>query len=493
MNVWSAEKFARGEIDTWPFEHEYILAFRGTSREIFFPREHSSSMKNLPGGKDKKLASVLNTRYLIPANNNGNTGENSLQAWKSWYINNIKQEEGLTDEEAERVWEEFLEAGKENRDPMYDEKMDTREAGNFFAPRNVVEQQGYYRPEAEESILLKVYLPTELVTVINRLKNRDNIRCDSLELMRRNYSKEQFREECRIATQVRNNEQLQYATADLNLKYVKGIEDKACSSSFVSLSEYIQWLKKECVWEMDQFSLSVKAHDDIEEEMEFLQELEYSIEKLKYYLEEMDKQAHNVKDITEKIKEKYDNDWKKFREPRVAELSNTVQFLAAVEKCLTGKDMKGSGYPESRKALYQMLEKQTSYFTSRDNSKWNQEIKQDLETRFSEKNVSNVRELFGNLDSYLNIVQNIEEEIEEIRKEEKQHLNREDWDEEHYEKERRLEQKIERRLAKEIIKLPNIKGLEEEIDQKRRKASREKEEVSNGDNPPRNNYLGIKV
>lgn len=493
MDVWSAEKFARGEIDTWPFEHEYILAFRGTSREIFFPREHSSSVKDYPGGKDKKLASVLNTRYLIPMNNNGNTGQSSLEAWKEWYMDKIKREEGLTDEEAERVWKEFLEAGKENRDPMFDEKMDTREPGNFFAPRNVVEEKGYYRPEAEESILLKVYLPTELVTVINRLKNRDNIRCDSLELMERHYTKEEFREQCRIATQVRNNEQLQYATADLDLKYIKGIEDKACSESFVSMMDYVRWLKKECVWEMDQFSISVKAHDDVEEEMQFLKELEYGVEKIKYYLKQMDEQAHSVKDITEKIREEYDDDWRRFREPRKAELSNTAQFLRTTERCLTGQDLKGPGYPEARKELYELLEKQTQYFSSRNDSAWNQGIKQGLETRFKEKNVSNVRELFRSLDNYLDTAQNIEEEIEEIRKEEKQKINREDWNEEQYEKERRLEQKIERRLAKEIIKLPNIKALKQEIDKKRKKAEKEREQVSNGDNPPQNNYLGINV
>lgn len=493
MSVWSAKKFARGEIDTWPFEHDYILAFRGTSREIFFPREHSSSMKDYPGGKDKKLASVLNTRYLIPMNNNGNTGQSSLEAWKEWYINKIKQEEGLTDEEAERVWKEFLEAGKENRDPKYDEKMDTREPGNFFAPRNVVEEQRYYRPQASESILLKVHIPTQLVTVINRLKNQDNIRCDSLELMKRNYTKEEFREQCRIATQVRNNEQLQYATADLNLKYIKGIEDQACAEGFVSLMDYIRWLKKECVWEMDQFSISVKAHDDVKEEMQFLKELEYGLEKVKYYLKKMDKQAHNVKDLTEKIKQKYDDDWRRFREPRKAELTDTVQFLTTAEKSITGKDMKGPGYSEVRKQLYELLEKQTKYFSSRNNSEWSKGYKEDLETRFSEKNTSNVRELFRNLDSYLNTTQNIEKEIEEIRKEEKHKINREDWNEEQYEKERRFEQKIERRLAKEIIKLPNIKALSSEIDEKKQKAQREHEQVSKGENPPRNNYLGIEV
>lgn len=493
MSVWSAEKFARGEIDTWPFEHEYILAYRGTSREIFFPREHSSSMKNYPGGKDKKLASVLNTRYLIPMNNNGNTGQNSFEAWKEWYIQEIKEDEGLNDEEAQRVWKEFLEAGKENRDPMYDEKMDTREAGNFFAPRNVVEEQGYYRSQASESILLKVHIPTELVTVINRLKNRDNIRCDSLELMKRNYTKEEFREQCRIATEVRNNEQLQYATADLDLKYIKGIEDKACDQGFVSMMDYVRWLKKECVWEMDQFSISVKAHDDVEEEMQFLKELEYGLEKIKYYLKQMDRQAHKVKDLTEKIKQKYDDDWRRFREPRKAELRNTVQFLRTTEECLTGKDLKGPGYPQARKQLYELLEKQTEYFSSRNSSEWSKGYKQDLETRFSEKNISNVRELFRNLDNYLDTVENIEEEIEEIRKEEKQKINREDWNEQQYEKERRLERKIERRLAKEIFKLPNIKALNTEIDEKRRRSEKEREQVSKGENPPRNNYLGIKV
>jgi hypothetical protein len=493
MSVWSAKKFAGGEIDTWPFEHDYVLAFRGTSREIFFPREHSSSLKNLPGGKNKKLASVLNTRYLIPMNNNGNTGQSSLEAWKEWYIQEIKEQESLNDEEAERVWNEFLEAGKENRDPKYEEKMDTREAGNFFAPRNVVEQQGYYRSEASESILLKVHIPTELVTVINRLKNRDNIRCDSLDLMKRNYKKEEFREQCRIATQVRNNEQLQYATADLNLKYIKGIEDQACADGFVTVMDYVRWLKKECIWEMDQFSISVKAHDDVEEEMQFLKELEYGLEKLKYYLKQMDKQAHNLKELTENIKQKYDDEWRRFREPRKAELSNTVQFLTTTEKCLTGEELKGPGYPKARKHLYEILEKQTEYFSSRDNSERNKGYKQDLETRFKEKNVSSIRELFRNLDSYLDTVQNIEEEIEEIRKEEKQKINREDWNEEQYEKERRLEQKIERRLAKEIIKLPNIKSLSKEIDEKRRKAQKEREQVSEGENPPRNNYLGIEV
>ncbi|AOV94725.1 hypothetical protein AQV86_02255 [Nanohaloarchaea archaeon SG9] len=493
MSVWSAEKFAEGEIDTWPFEHDYILAYRGTSREIFFPREHSSSMKNYPGGQDKKLASVLNTRYLIPTNNNGNTGQNSFEAWKEWYMNKIKQEEGLTDEEAHRVWKEFLEAGKENRDPMYDEKMDTREPGNFFAPRNVVEEKGYYRPQASESILLKVHIPTDLVTVVNRLKNRDNIRCDSLELMERNYTKEEFREQCRIATQLRNNEQLQYATADLDLKYVRGVEDKDCSEGLVSIMEYVRWLKKECVWEMDRFSISVKAHDDIEEEMQFLKEMEYRIEKLKYYLKQMDRQAHNVKDLTEKIREEYDDNWRRYRAPRKSELKETVQFLRTAEKSLTGQDMKGPGYPEVRKQLYELLEQQTKYFSSRDNSKWSKGYKQDLETRFNEKNISNIRELFRNLDTYLDTAQIIEEEIEEIRKEEKQKIKREEWEEDQYEKERRLEQKIERRLAKEATKLPNIKALKQEIDEKRRKAEKEQKQVSKGENPPKNNYLGLKV
>lgn len=493
MPPWSARKFANGEIDTWPFEHEYIEAYRGTSREIFFPKEHSSSMKNLPGGRDKKLASVLNTRYLIPMNNNGNTGETSFQSWKKWYISKLKDEEGLNQESAERVWKEFLKSGKENRDPKYDEKLDTREPGNFFAPRNVVEQKGYYRPESTESILLKVYIPTQLVTVINRLKNQDNIRCDNLELMKRHYTKEEFREQCRIATQVQNNEQLQYATADLNLKHVKAIEDKECSSKPVSVSEYVKWLKKKCVWEMDQFSISVKAHNSIEEELNFLKEFEYSLEKVKYYLKQIDAEAHNVKETTDKIKSKYGDKWTKYRESRTSELSSTTSFLETLDNCLTGNELKGPGYPQTRKQLYQQLEKQTEYFSSRNNSEWSKGVKNDLETHFAEQNVANTQELFRNIDSYLKTVQRIEEEIENIRTEEKKRGNQDNWSEEEYKKERRIEHKIESRLAKEIEQLPNLKNLEEEIKKKRKKAEKEYQKLNNGENPSRTNYLGIKV
>lgn len=493
MNVWSAEKFARGEINTWPFEHEHILGFRGTSREIFFPKEHSSSMKNLPGGRDKKLASVLRTRYLIPANNNGNTGRSSFQSWKKWYVTKLKDEEGLSDKEAERVWKEFLEAGKQSRDPSYDEKLDTRKAGNFFAPRNVVEEKGYYRPDAEERILLRAYLPAEKVTLVNRLKNRENIRCDSLEMIRREYTKEEFREQCRIATQGKRNERVQYVTADLSLENVKGVEDRSCSESFVSLSDYVMWLKKECVWEMDKFALPVKAHDDVEEEMQFLKDLEYELEKIKYYLKEIDRNAHRVREITEQIQEKYDNDWRRFREPRKSELNATEAFLTSLEKCVTGRDVKGPGYPEVRKHLYELLEKQADYFSSRDSSPWSRGQKSDLESRFKETSLSGVEELFRNIDSHLELAQGIETEIEEIRSEEKQKLNQNSWNEEQYEKERRIEHKIDARLAKEILKLPNLSSLEHEADQKRRKAAEEKQKVSNGGNPPGNNFLGLEI
>jgi len=489
MDAWSARKFAQGAINTWPFEHEYILAYRGTSREIFFPKEHSTSQKRYSGGRDIKLASVLKTRYLIPENSNGNSREDPFESWKKWYIQEAK-EEGLDKDEAENAWREFLKADREKRNTRYDEQLDARQAGNFFAPRIVVEENSYYRPDKTEDILLKVMLPTNKVTVINRLPSSDNIRSESLSDIRDLYTKQQFREECRAATQQRNNktnERIQYATGEIGLENLEGVEDRECAEQFVSLGNYIRWLRKECVWEMEKFSFTAQAESSIKSQIEFLDELEHLLRKADYYLEILDEERRRFIEIINEHGQRPPE----YKARRREELKAAKNFFSTAIRCMEedAEGIKGPGYTQVRKNIYRLLEKQTNYFSSRDRSAWNRNTDQSLEARFNLDNVSGSEDLFKRIPEFRSTIESLEEEIEEIRQEEESRAKHKEWDRKELEDERDFELKVDRRLADGIFEMPNLVGISDHIEENYRDLDKELSELKKGV-PERSVYLG---
>lgn len=479
--AWHPSLFREGKIDTLPFEHEYVIAYRGTAREIFFDFDTSSGMRGESGG-GFSYRSVLKQGYLNPENTYWSESEYQSKPYSKWRKEWMEKvvAEGISEGEAENIWEKYMDLMSQISDPenavkefesylssrglagersklIPEERMNIKKPGVFFGDWEVAK---YYSRSERNGVILETRMPKSNLSVIVRPPDRDNPSSVNRDMefrnereLERKIGKDEFRRLCGRSVREPSNEIVQYVwRSELSLEHVSGVYDPAVSENEVilALSDYVRDLKRQEVLKMKDISFMAEEEAEIDEEINVLRNSENRLRLLLHYLKGIEEGYRQVAETISAVKSEEGDAWlKAMRSDRNSfrtEISRIRRGLLQIEKNLAGDvDPDAEGYSSVLAELVRFLEEETGA---------------DIRNRECAK----IDEL-GDIDlgDLIEDTRRNVEKIEDLLKRERKESHELSFDSEDVSREQAFLNRIDRFVVQSVSELPDLSALEKTI------------------------------
>ena len=459
-----------------PFDMDYIEGYRRTNRAIFLDQKWEDLHNKRPE-KATWHDNVLRLGHLIAHDSHGGMNSDNHDRRKSrlevaeQIFKDTKlptpsgywEDDILTDEEKERAWKNFL--GRVQAGIDEDTRIPAGEhtPGSYFWLRQFKLSSGAYSGNVD----LMAWLPTNGKTWLHRGdgNQQDGKSVNSVGefestigkdgmINQNQYEKfqkhgEKFLDQLDPIERLGSTFQAIY-DGELPVKYIKKVNDHDLTDGWVEFSEYLNILRKNYIFQLDEVITEIVVKDDAKQQLKFLNNISDDLRKLQYYLNEISEQ---VKEMKEKKNVKYF--------ARIQDSSGLKENFEHIIMIIEGKEVKGEGYSSVRKRLISKMDEELNYRKRRYESPFNEGIDTE-KLMYKEEKINNVGEFLANTGGISNKIGKIIREAKELAEEKKRRKE----GEQDLEIEEEFLNNLDRRLTNDILEIPNLRPIVEKMEKK---------------------------
>lgn len=491
--VWRKSEFVNGDYDVYPFACDYIEVYRSTTRGIFFDEKWEQLHEHTERGTEHD--NVLRLGRLIGFDSKG-AGKDHEAYQKERFFRRLpelsdKNELNLTKEQKEEAWEVYKE--RTESDPVAAKpKGEFTHGVHFWLSTGSVFTTGY-----GGKVHLKVQVPNDGNLWIkpgdtggpsrsSAVRKSHNVH--NLEEIRQFYSKQELRNRTFQAVY----------EGDVPIEWIKGVYDSGIHSNqqWHSLSDYVKSLKQskalkinkaEQIEEFEIIAKEIKERDEIKEQLRFLNKVIELLREMESYIQKISQSFVNLENqVIEFNNRDSGNVFSKPAKHRVM-IGQEIDSLNNIKLFLEGSD-DYAGYNLARRKLRDIYKEE---FNLQD-EKFRKVKRPKKFDNFSEGQEEHIREvpvLLRNLNTISDRINSIINETKSFAEEEKEKMDKGAYKEIPMEKEEILESRADQRLREDIAKIPNLEGVSEDIQSRKKIMEKAKEKTLQEERSFQRDYL----
>lgn len=450
VKVWRIEEFRQGKYNIWPFEADFVEAYRTTTKHIFLDKKWEELHEKTDRGTEHD--NVLRLGYLIGFDSVMGAHRDQELRKKLLFENTrlpdfppgMDPEKSLSQEQIDKAYKFFLERTKEDEviDPIESEGT---HGVHFWLSKNNLSTSVY-----GGSLHLKVLLPTDGNLWIKKGDGQsNNPSVHNRREMVQFYSKKDL---------MKGSFQANYAD-DVPIEWIDGVYDHNITpinngkSRWEDLPTYLQRLRKKKIFELEEIVSEIKLEGDIEQQLKFLNQISNELRKIQYYAREMNSQLNSA---VERANSKVFVSAKSHKHY----IGLLEEALSNILNILTGENVKGPGYIKVRRNLIEDLNKELGLQENRYSTSFNKGYDME-EMMHNENKIETYKEFLSSLQGLEQEVEEIVTECKSLAEEEKKRMRNETGKDVFNEED--FENRMDLRLTEDILHIPNMETAYEGI------------------------------